>query len=145
LVLTISANGELALLDDEEEPEVLEPPRVPVVLCEELPVDDPDEDDVALDPLDDALPVEPADTASPGERLASDTIVPLIGAYSFVLLRAVCALSTLACALSTAACAEAVLAAEELVLVELLVLELPTDPPELEPLLVDEPDSALVS
>ena len=55
---------------------------------------------------------------SPGDRFASDTIVPLIGAYRFVLLSAVCALSTPAWALSSAACAEAMLAAEDVVLVE---------------------------
>jgi hypothetical protein len=149
-VLTISVNGELVLPDDEEdEVEVPEPPRLPVVVPEELPVEDPDEDEVPLDPLDvadvEALPVEPADTASPGERAASDTIVPLIGAYSLVSLSAVCALSTLACALSTAACAEAMLPAEDGVLVEPLVPELPPDPPAVELLLVDEPDSALLS
>ena len=87
LVLTISANGELALPDDaEDDVEVPEPPTLPVV-PEELPAEDPDEVEVPLDPLDvvvAASPVDPADTVSPGERPASDTIVPLTGAYSFV-------------------------------------------------------------
>jgi hypothetical protein len=81
-VLTISANGELAVADDEDEVELPEPPRLPVAVPEEPPAEDP-EDDVPL-PLDvedvDALPVEPADTASPGESPASDAIVPLLGA-----------------------------------------------------------------
>jgi multidrug efflux pump subunit AcrA (membrane-fusion protein) len=85
LVLTISANGELALPDaDVDEVEVLDPPRLPVVVPEEPPAEDPVEDELPLEVPDiDALPVEPADTASPGERPASDTIVPLIGAYSY--------------------------------------------------------------
>ena len=100
----------------------------------------------------DALPVVPADTVLPGETLASDTIVPLFGAYSFVLLSAACAVSTFACALSTAAWAEAMLAAEVVVLEVVLdppLVELVPDvvlaPPVLEPVLVDEPDSALPS
>jgi hypothetical protein len=102
LVLTISTNGELVLPDEEDEVDVPEPPALPAVVPDELP-EDP-EDEVVLDVADvDALPVEPEDTESPGESPASDAIVPLIGAYSFVALSAVCALSTLACALSTAA------------------------------------------
>ena len=112
-------------------------------------MEDPDEAEVPLEPLDvlepDALAVVPADTVSPRERLASDATAPLIGAYSFVSLSAVCALSTVACALSTDACAEAMLAAEEVVVVGLLVPELPPEPLLLEPLLVEEPDSALLS
>jgi len=77
LVLAIPANAELVLPDDEEvEVEVLEPPRLPAA----VPEDDPDEDVVAFELDVDALPVEPADTVSPGERLASETIVPLVGA-----------------------------------------------------------------
>jgi hypothetical protein len=80
LVLTISANGELELLlpvvDDDE----LEPPRLPAVVPLAPPVAVLDEDPLP-DALDvDALDVEPADTKSPWERLASVTIVPLIGA-----------------------------------------------------------------
>jgi hypothetical protein len=77
LVLTISANAELVLADDEEEDDELEPPRLPAAVA---PVAEPD--DVPLpDVVDvDALEVEPADTVLPGERLESDTIVPLIGA-----------------------------------------------------------------
>jgi hypothetical protein len=146
-VLTICANGELALPDDDEdELEVLEPPRLPAAVPEAPPPEDPDEDEVPLDVPDaNALPLEPADTVSPGERLANDTIVPLIGAYSFMSLRAVCAFCTLACAPSTAACAEATLAAEDVVLVELLVPEPAPDAPVVEPVVVEEPDSALVS
>jgi hypothetical protein len=149
LELTISANGELVLVDDDpDEVELLEP-RLPAEVPEGAPVDEPDDAEVPVEPVDvadpEAFPVLPADTLSPGERLATDAIVPLIGAYSFVSLSAVCALSTLACALSTAACADAMLAAE-------LALELALDPPLVEPLLVDdepvlvdEPDSALLS
>jgi hypothetical protein len=108
-VLTISANDELELpeVEDEELPEaelpeleVLAPdaPRLPAVVPDE-PLDDEPEEDVPPDPLE----VDPADTASPGERLASETIVPLIGAYSLVLARAVLAVCTLASALYTAA------------------------------------------
>ena len=60
---------------------------------------------------------------------------------SSVSVSAVCALSTLACALSTDACAEAMLAAYDVVLVE----PLEPDPPLVEAVLVDEPDSALLS
>jgi hypothetical protein len=62
-----------------------------------------------------------------------------------VLLSAVRALSTLACAPSTAACAEATLAAEDVVLPELLEPELPLDPAVVEPVLVEAPDSAVLS
>jgi hypothetical protein len=141
-VLTISANGELVLAPDDEEDDVelLEPPTLPAVVPVEPPVEEPVEDEVPVDALEvpdvEALPVEPADTVSPGDRLASDTIVPLIGAYSLVLLCALSALSTPACALSTAACAEATLAAEEVVPVELLAPE---------PLVVVVPESAVLS
>jgi hypothetical protein len=77
LVLTISANGELELpeLEDDEE---LEPPRLPAVAPLWPPVDEVDEDPVVEDA--EALEVDPAETGSPAERLARDTIVPLIGA-----------------------------------------------------------------
>jgi hypothetical protein len=90
---TISAKLELGieLLDNENS--VV--PRLPAV--------------VALEPLDVVplleepllveLEVDPEDTESPGERLSSDTIVPLTGARSLVCLRAVFALCTLASAL----------------------------------------------
>jgi hypothetical protein len=105
-VLTISAKDEPELPDveDEELPEVElpalapEPPRLPAVAPVE-PLDDEPEEEVPPDELE----VDPADTASPGERLASETIVPLIGAYSLVLARAVLAVCTLASALYTAA------------------------------------------
>jgi hypothetical protein len=79
LVLTISTNGEVEPAEVEEDEE-LEPPRLPAadpvgLLVEEL------DDDPLLEVVDvEALEVDPADTESPGERFASDTIVPLIGA-----------------------------------------------------------------
>jgi hypothetical protein len=79
LVLTISANGEVEPAEFEADVE-LEPPRLPAVVplgpfVEEL------DDDPLLGVVDvEALAVDPADTESPRERLASDTIVPLIGA-----------------------------------------------------------------
>jgi hypothetical protein len=130
LVLTISANGELELpeVDEEDEPELPRPPAVvpPVPPVEELD-DDPvvDVEDAA------ALEVDPAVTELPGTRLESDTIVPLIGAYSLVFASAVLAVLTLAWALYTAACAEAIVAAGE---VELVELPEPVEPPPLEPL-----------
>jgi hypothetical protein len=73
-VFTISANAELDELDE------LEPPRLPaLVLLGDEPVEDDDEDD------DEPFVVDPADTESPGCRLESDTIVPLVGANSRVL------------------------------------------------------------
>jgi hypothetical protein len=78
-VLTISTNGEVEVAEPDED-EVLEPPMVPAVVPVVPPVEELD-DDPALDVADvEALDVDPADTESPGERLASDTIVPLIGA-----------------------------------------------------------------
>jgi hypothetical protein len=79
LVLTISANGEveLAEVEEDEEPEL---PRLPAVVPVGLLVEELDDDPV-LDVVDvEALDVDPPDTVSPGERLESDTIVPLIGA-----------------------------------------------------------------
>jgi hypothetical protein len=79
-VLTISANGELELLlpvvDDDE----LEPPRLPAVVVPVPPAAPLDGDPLPAVLDVDALDVDPADTESPGERLASVTIVPLIGA-----------------------------------------------------------------
>jgi hypothetical protein len=137
-VLTISANAELELpeveedelpeaeLPELEEDEVPEAPRLPAVVPEE-PLEAPD----AEEPVE-GLDVDPEETASPGERLASETIVPAVGAYSLVLASAVLALRTFPSALYTAACADATLPADEVAL-ELLV----PDPPELE--LVPEP------
>jgi hypothetical protein len=82
LVLTISANGDVELPDVEED-EVLDPPRLPAVVPAAPPVPPVEEvdDDPVLDVVDaEALEVDPADTESPGERLASDTTVPLMGA-----------------------------------------------------------------
>jgi len=73
-VFTISANPELEPLDDESEP-----PRLPAVAAPavpELPDEPEDEDEL----LEDEPPELPADTASPGVRLESDAIVPLVGA-----------------------------------------------------------------
>jgi hypothetical protein len=99
LVLTISAKAELEPPEDEEEDEEEDepvPPRLPAAVP---PVEVPD--DVPLPDVVDveAVEVEPADTALPGERLESDTIVPLMGASSLVLASAVLALLTLASAL----------------------------------------------
>jgi hypothetical protein len=75
LVLTISAKGEA---EDEDEDE-LEPPRLPAVAPAPPPVVEADDDPV-LEADVEALEVAPAETELPGERLASETIVPLIGA-----------------------------------------------------------------
>jgi hypothetical protein len=111
------------------EPDELEP-RLPAVLVEE-PVDEPD-----VDPVDapDVPPAEPAETLSPVDRVMTDATVPLIGAYSLVLLRAVCAVLTFACAASTAARAVAMLEAEVVLDV---VLEPELDPPLLELVLAE--------
>jgi hypothetical protein len=96
-VLTISANGELEPLEPGDE---LELPRLPAVADPPAapPAPAPDEvlDDELL--LEEAEVVEPALTWSPGTRVASDTIVPLTGAYSFVSASACSALWTLASA-----------------------------------------------
>jgi hypothetical protein len=70
-VSTISANDELELLEE------LELPSDPAVVLEE-------EDELDDEELFEALLVDPPETESPGCRLESETIVPLIGAYSFV-------------------------------------------------------------
>jgi hypothetical protein len=73
-VLTISANPELEPLDEEPEP-----PRLPAVedpLAPEPLLELDDDDELLEDPLDEP----PADTVSPGLRLESDAIVPLVGA-----------------------------------------------------------------
>jgi hypothetical protein len=80
LVLTISANAVLVPLDVADEPvdaadeplELPEPPRLPELALPVLLLE-------AVEPVV-LVPVPPADTESPGERLASDTIVPLVGA-----------------------------------------------------------------
>jgi hypothetical protein len=102
LVLTISANPELEPLDEEDP----EPPRLPAVAAPLAPLPEPELEDV--DELLEELSEEPPlDTASPGVRLDSDAIVPLVGAYSLVLLTAVSAVCMAAWALYTAAWAEA--------------------------------------
>jgi hypothetical protein len=74
-VLTISANPELEPLDEEPEP-----PRLPALADPAAPLPEPDpEPDEDDDELDE-LPELPADTLSPGARLDSDAIVPLVGA-----------------------------------------------------------------
>ena len=98
-VLMISANPEPPPLEEDEP----EPPRLPAVEEPpepEPPLPEPDDKD---DELDDDEPELPADTASPGLRLDKEAIVPLVGAYTLVLLTAVSALCTAACALYTAA------------------------------------------
>jgi hypothetical protein len=92
LVFTISANAELDELDEFDE---LELPRLPAV----VPVPALEEEPAGELVLELADDVEPPETESPGWRLDSDTIVPLIGAYSFVALSAAVALFTLASAL----------------------------------------------
>ena len=116
-VLTISANGELdPLLDDE-----LDPPRLPAVAAppaRPLPPDEELDDELELD----ALELEPADTESPGNRLAIEAIVPVVGAKSLVSLSAAWALFRLAWALNTDACAEAMLAGDGVVVVCVVVV-----------------------
>jgi hypothetical protein len=73
---------------------VPEPPRLPAVVPEEVLEEEPDDEE-----LPEVLEVDPAETALPAERLASETIVPLVGAYSLVRASAVVALCTLASAL----------------------------------------------
>jgi hypothetical protein len=92
LVLTISAKPEL---DEEELDEEDDPPRLPELVPD---VDEPEEpeDDVPLDEFDDD---EPEDTESPGERLSSETMIPLVGARRRVAASEIWALRTLASAL----------------------------------------------
>jgi hypothetical protein len=74
-VLTISANPALEPLEDEEE----DPPRLPAVAAPPLvaaPLPEEPEDDELLD----ELPEPPPDTVSPGVKLESEAIVPLVGA-----------------------------------------------------------------
>jgi hypothetical protein len=104
-VLTISANPELELVDEALEPEldaeldpVPDPPSPPAV-AEPPPAVEPEPLELEDVPLEAAVEVDPADTESPGERLASETIVPLVGASSRVCARAVWALRTPASAL----------------------------------------------
>ncbi len=70
------------------------------------------------DPLAAAFDVVPADIESPANEPDSDTIVPLLGAYSLVSASASFALRTFAFALSTDACAEATLDADDVAPVE---------------------------
>lgn len=69
----ISAKLDVELLDDELEEPVL--PRPPDVVVPEPLVESPDDD-----PVPDELELVLEDTESPGERLSSETIVPLSGA-----------------------------------------------------------------
>jgi hypothetical protein len=132
-VLTISANDELDEPPDEDEDE-LDPPRLPAVdVPPATPPPPPDEDELDDELLLAALEVDPADTESPGSRLASDAIVPLVGAYSLVSFSAVWALRTLASALKTAASAEAMLDGEGVVVVVCVVLVVEPLPPPLRP------------
>ncbi len=103
---TISANAELEVDEDDELP------RLPAV----VPV--PPDAELDEDPLAATLDVVPADIESPGNEPDSDTIVPLLGAYSLVSASASFALRTFASALSTDACAEATLDADDVAPVE---------------------------
>jgi hypothetical protein len=98
LVLTISANPELEPLEEEDEEEDPEPPRLPAVEAPPAPAPLPEELDDE-DELFEEPPELPADTESPGVKLESEAIVPLVGAYSLVLLTAISALCTAAWAL----------------------------------------------
>jgi hypothetical protein len=137
VVFTISANEDVEPVELDED--VVVEPRLPAVVPAELPVV---EAEVAAlpDPDVEALEVDPDETASPGERLASDTIVPPIGAYSFVSANVVSALLTVASAPYTAACADAIVPAGEVVLDELPApVELvPVGPEPAEPPPADE-------
>ena len=122
-VLTISANPELDPLDDDDP----DPPRLPAVAAP--PAAEPLPDELEEDDELDELLEEPPDTVSPDVRLESDAIVPLVGAYSLVLLTPVSALCTAASALYTAAWAEATLPGDGVVVVWVLVVVAEPDPP----------------
>jgi hypothetical protein len=79
-VSTICANAVLDPLPELED----DPPRLPAVVDPLFP----DVDDDSELELEDAAPELPAETESPGDKLASDTIVPLTGAYRLVLISA---------------------------------------------------------
>ena len=120
-VSTISAKP--VLVDAEEDDELPVPPRLPAEVdpdpLDAPPlVEEPVEDeaaDAAPDPL-------LADTGSPGLRLASETIVPALGATSRVSANAVWALRRLASAPSTEAFAEAIVAGDGVVVVLVCVV-----------------------
>jgi len=134
-VLTISANPELEPLDEDDEDD--EPPRLPAVAAPPAAAaapEDPDDDE-----LEEPLEEPPLDTASPGVRLESDAIVPLVGAYSLVSLTPVSALCTAASALYTAAWAEAMLPGDGVVVV-VVVFALFDPPDPLPDPLEEEPD-----
>jgi protein TonB len=105
-VSTIVANALLDPPPDEDVDEPDEPPRLPALVLAPPPVPDPPPpaEPPALDdeplPLV-AAPEPPEDTGSPGDRLASETIVPLTGAYRLVLASACWALWRVASALYT--------------------------------------------
>src|ERR1700733_12954923 len=128
LVLTISANG-LVELDDPVEPvEPLDPPRLPAADVALAPEPEP-EPELALE-LDDAPP--PAVIGSPGDRSATEAMVPAAEAWSLVSSSASWAFCNVASALSTDAWAEAMLAGEGVLLVDV--------PPELAPPELVPPD-----
>ena len=98
-VLTISANAEADPDPEFEEPDEPDEPEPPPRLPAVVPVPLPEELLEDVDPFDeDELPAPPPETASPGDRLDSDAIVPLTGAYSLVLFTPTSALCTPACA-----------------------------------------------
>lgn len=86
-VLTISANPDPEPLEDDE-PELPRLPAVAAPLAPDAPLPDEPEPDDDEDELDDEDPELPPDTLSPGVRLDKEAIVPLVGAYSLVLLTA---------------------------------------------------------
>ena len=138
-VLISSANPELL-----DELELDEEPRLAAAIA---PMPLPPE----LDELDDELLLELLAPLvvieSPGDTLASDAIVPLVGACSLVLLSAVSALLTFASALSTDACADAIAAGDGVVecVVVVGVVVVPAAPvPELDAAPVPVRDPELV-
>jgi len=140
LVSTISANGELEPEpeDDDEAP----PPKVPAVVPAPAAPDPP-----LLEAAEDELPPEPlelapAGTASPGVRLASETMVPLAGAWSWVLVNSDSALLRFACALYTAAWADAMLPGDGVVVVVVgvVVVLLRVEPEALDPVELEPVD-----
>src|ERR1700758_4561163 len=117
-VLTISMSPAEEELDEDDEPEPDWLPRPPAA--------------VAPVPL-------PGVTVSPGEMLATDTTVPVAGAYRWVWSRVFWAVLSEASALSTDACAEAM---SEALVAALTPLDAPPDPPE-PPLPPDPPEPPL--
>src|SRR5689334_14259773 len=87
--LTISAN---CVLEEFDELEELELPRLPAVVLE-FELEEELADELVLELLEE---LNPAVTESPGWRVVSDAILPLIGAYSLVFARVSSAVSRFA-------------------------------------------------